>query len=105
VRVLWVGGSDLAVVLVVSFVGSDLAGIVFQKACCYCGWVDLIWLLFLLFCWVILLCCCCFSDDVLLLLLVRSDLAVVLVISLGDYNLAVVVFQMTYCCCGWMVLT
>ncbi len=40
-RVLWVGCSDLAVVLDVSFVGSDLAVIVFQKVCCYCGWVDL----------------------------------------------------------------
>ncbi len=33
-----------------------------------------------------------------------SDLAGVLVVSLGDSDLAVVVFQMTYCCCSWVVL-
>jgi hypothetical protein len=110
VLLLWVGGSDLVVVLVLSLGGSDLAVVVFQKMCWCCGWMDLIWMLFLLFHWVILtklllffrwctvavvvwfwLCWCCFSDDVLLLWLCGSDLAVV-------------VFQMMYCCCGWVDL-
>ncbi len=34
-----------------------------------------------------------------------SDLAVVLVVSLGGSNFSVVVFQMSYCCCGSVVLT
>ncbi len=47
--VLWVSGSDLDVVLVVSLDDSDVAVVVFQMNYCCCGWVDLIWLLFLLF--------------------------------------------------------
>jgi hypothetical protein len=56
-----VGGSYLAVVLVVSLVDSNLAVVDFQMS---------YWLLWL-----------------------------------GGSDLAVVVFQMMYCCCCWMVLT
>ncbi len=33
-----------------------------------------------------------------------SDLVVVLLVLLGDSELTVVVFQTTYCCCGWVDL-
>jgi hypothetical protein len=62
--VLWLGGSDLAIVIFLSLGGSDLAVVVFQTTYCCCGWEDLIWLLL-------------FSDDVLLLWLGGSDLVVV----------------------------